>query len=313
MKIIRDLSSLPESCKGAVVALGNFDGVHLGHQAILAHAKEIAQQTGKPFAAMTFSPHPREFFDPKKGKLRIYSFRKKAQFLAACGVDYLFVLPFNERLANTTAQDFVQHMLHEKLAVSHVVTGYNFYFGKDRSGNKDFLRAQAKELGFGFTAHAPVIDKNDHALSSSRIRTALQSGDIKAASAMLGRDYSMTGHVIHGDKRGRKIGFPTANIKPYRLFLPRFGVYAVQVHLPDGHALIGVANLGIRPTFDRHLLFLEVHVVDFSGDLYGQRLEIQFMDFIREEMRFENLSFLQAQIVKDIMQMRVMSKYWRLM
>ena len=299
MRILRDVHSCPLACKGAVIALGNFDGMHLGHQAILAHAKQIAQQTQRPLAAMTFEPHPREFLAPGKPKIRIYPFARKAQLFEDASVGTLFALRFNEAFAKTSAQDFIQQVLHDALAASHVVTGYNFFFGHGRSGDKELLASEGARLGFDFTAHAPVVDEAGEPISSSRIRSALASGDIAGASAQLGRPYVISGHVAHGQKRGRTIGFPTANIRLPQLFLPRFGVYAVRITLEGSTQKYGVANLGIKPSFGGEVPSLETHVFDFSGDIYGTRISVELLDFLRDEQKFPDIATLTAQIEKD--------------
>jgi riboflavin kinase/FMN adenylyltransferase len=298
MQIIRDVSHASSRCKQAVIALGNFDGVHRGHQAILHHAKTIAAERDCPLAAMTFEPHPREFLGSAKDKIRIYPFRRKVQLFKRSGVEHLFALRFNHAFSQMSAQDFVTHILHEQLRAAHIVTGYNFFFGHGRQGDKDFLATQARILGFGYTAHEPVLDDAGQPISSSRIRSSLKEGNTTEAAKQLGRPYAITGHVIHGDKRGSRIGFPTANIHLRDLFLPRFGVYAVRIHT-EKNTWLGVANLGIRPTYALPTPMLEVHLFDFSGDLYGQRLEVELLHFIREEKRFDGLDALTAQIHED--------------
>jgi riboflavin kinase/FMN adenylyltransferase len=299
MRIIRNLSLAPDACKHAVVALGNFDGVHLGHQAILAHAHQLATAQGRPLAAMTFEPHPREFLSGKKERLRIYPFRRKAELLQQAGVDYLFALRFNTAFSQTTAEDFVQQVLHRQLQASHVVTGYNFFFGRGRQGDKDFLTAQANQLGFGYTAHAPVTDAAGETISSSRIRALLQAGNVAQAAKQLGRPYTISNHVTRGDQRGRTLGFPTANLTLSQLFVPHFGVYAVRAHTAEGKTLSAVANLGIRPTYRADAPLLEVHLLDFAGELYGQRLTVELLHFLREEKRFPSKEALQEQLTKD--------------
>lgn len=299
MRIIRDLPPCPPSCRDAVVALGNFDGMHLGHQAIIAHARAIAEEEKRPLAAMTFEPHPREFFSKSAEKLRIYRPRRKYELMRAAGVEFIYAIRFNEALSSTSAEAFISGVLHETLGVRHIVTGYNFFFGKGRTGDKELLARESKRLGFGYSAHAPVVDDAGQPVSSSRIRALLTQGDVASAAQQLGHAYQIAGHVRPGDQRGRQLGFPTANILPGKLFLPRLGVYAVRAKLPDGSTHHGVANLGVRPTFNITQPGLEVHLFDFSGDLYGKRLQVQLLDFIREEQRFSDISALKTQIAAD--------------
>jgi len=299
MRIIRDVSVCPEAAKGAIIALGNFDGVHRGHQAILAHAAHLARAEGRALAALTFEPHPREFFAPTAAPIRIYPFRTKAALFSAAGIEQLFALRFDAKLAATSAQDFVTQVLHNHLQVAHVVSGYNFFFGHKRQGDRHFLAQQAQKLGFGYTALEPVHDHTHEPVSSSRIRALLASGDVSSAADQLGHSYRIGGIVRQGHKRGREMGFPTANLSLRSLFLPRFGVYAVRAHLAGGQTLAGVANLGINPTFGDTAPVLETYLFDFSGDIYGQRLEVELVDFIREESRFADIGTLRNQISKD--------------
>lgn len=299
MRIIRDLSGLPASCQHGVVALGNFDGVHLGHQAILNYARTLARTQHKPLAAMVFEPHPREFFNPAGPKLRIYPIRRKYELLRDAGIETLYALRFNDTLAKTNAAEFVSEILVRALAVDHVVTGYNFLFGHQRSGDKEFLNESAQRHGFQFTAHEPVCDALGTPVSSSRIREFLRAGDTASASTLLGRPYAICGRVRHGDKRGRQLGFPTANILAEGLFLPRFGVYAIAATLADGSRHHGVANLGLRPSFDTQAPRLEAHLFDFNGDLYNQHISVELIAHLRDEQKFSALAELTAQITRD--------------
>jgi riboflavin kinase/FMN adenylyltransferase len=303
MRIVRNFAACPPQFKNAVVALGNFDGVHLGHRAILRHTIATAQSSDAPSAVMTFEPHPREFFNPAGGKLRIYPFRRKVKLLAEAGIDALFLVRFNRKFAAQSAQSFIEGILHENLAVRHVVTGYNFAFGHNREGNTEFLDHTAKKLGMGYSAYPPVHDAQGQAVSSSAIRGHLAAGDMAAASALLGRDYAIEGYVRHGERRGRQLGFPTANIALPRLFKPRFGIYAVRVQV-DGAWLDGVASLGINPTFGVIQPLLEVHIFDTNRDLYGQYLRVEMRHYLREEARFDSLDALRAQMAEDCRQAR---------
>jgi riboflavin kinase / FMN adenylyltransferase len=299
MRIIRDLSACHEEFKGAVMALGNFDGVHLGHQAIFTHCVALARAERRPAAVMTFEPHPREFFSRDHAPMRIYPLRGKAMLIEECGIDALFVARFNKKLASTSAEDFIHHILHDSLRVQHVVTGYNFAFGKARQGNTAFMAQTAEKLGFGFTAHPPVLDAEGTTISSSGIRQLLLEGNVRKASAQLGRPYQISGRVRHGDKRGRTLGFPTANIALGRLLKPKFGIYAVRLAVGRSNTWHnGVASLGIRPNFPTDPL-LEVHCFDVQRDLYGHRVRVELIEFIREEKKFADIEALKAQMAED--------------
>lgn len=300
MQIIRHFNSLPKSCRGATVALGNFDGVHLGHQAILSRVLEIAEANRTRPAVMTFEPHPREFFARGGQKLRLYSLRRKIELLRDAGIEILYLARFNQAFAAMTPESFINDLLYKKLGVRHVVTGYNFAFGSNRQGSTDLLQASAQRWGFGFTACPPVADAKGEAVSSSAIRTALSEGRIRKASGLLGQPYSIEGRVIKGTQRGKSLGFPTANISLNHLFKPRFGIYAVRVAFgSEGTWHDGVASLGIRPTFGAFDPLLEVHVFDMDRGLYGQRARVQFVEFIREEKRFDTAELLQTQMRAD--------------
>jgi riboflavin kinase/FMN adenylyltransferase len=306
MRIIRDFDVCPEGAKNTVMALGNFDGVHLGHQAILRHCVDFAHTENRPAAAMTFEPHPREFFAKIKAQreasgfspIRIYTFRKKARLLKEAGIDYLFVARFNARFAATSSASFIDDVLCAQLQASHVVTGYNFAFGKGRGGDTKALGDAARSRGFGFTAISAVQDAG-HTVSSSAIRESLARGDVAAASAMLGRPYRISGRVRRGQQRGRTLGFPTANLSLSGLFKPRFGVYAVRVEFNDGTCCPGVANLGIKPTFSATEPLLEVHFFDMDRVCYGQMIHVELVQFIRDEQKFAQLEALRAQIAED--------------
>ncbi len=298
MKIIRDLSSCPPEYKGATIALGNFDGVHLGHQAILKRCIDIAKKEGSPAAVMTFEPHPREFFSKGGEKLRIYSFRDKVELLRDGDIEALFVARFNPGFALLSAEDFV-NILHHRLAARHVVTGYNFAFGNNRQGNTEFLAEAAERLGFDFSACLPVDDADGKPISSSAIRGLLAAGDVKKAAGLLGRPYRITGHVQSGEQRGRTLGFPTANLSLKHLFKPRFGIYAARIAIEDGTWHDGVASLGVKPTFGTHEPLLEAHLFDRNDDLYGQRVRVELVDFIREEKYFNSAEALRSEMTED--------------
>ncbi len=297
MIVLRDSSSFPPTYRNAVLALGNFDGLHLGHRAVIGKAATLARETGKPLGIMTFEPHPRRIFQPHLPPLRILPLREKLRELAAMEVSFLRVIRFTKAFSQTTATDFVTRILHDTLHVSHVVTGDDFVFGHNREGTTAILGAMAAKLGFAATACAQ-LDIGGERCSSTRIREALMLGNVELAARLLGRPYSISGHVREGDKRGRTIGFPTANILPAPIFLPRFGVYAVRTQV-NGRPVTGVANLGLRPTFGGTRVRLETHLFDWQGDIYGQRLNIELAHFLRSEQRFDGIEALKTQIVED--------------
>lgn len=298
MRVIRSLQAVSERERGWVVALGNFDGVHLGHQAILAQCRRQAQLLGTQPAVVTFEPHPREYFQPSLKPLRLYRFRQKMKALQACEMQSALILRFNHEMAAKTADDFLALLTHT-LGVRHIITGENFAFGQARQGNAELLAKAADHYGFGYTALPGVKDAGGRIISSSRVRASLAEGDMAQAAGLLGRAYAIEGHVMHGQARGRSIGFPTANIQPGSILLPRFGVYTCRTTLADGRLVSGVANLGVRPTIGATAPQLEMHLFDFNGDLYGRRLSVELLAFLREEQRFESLAALQAQIAQD--------------
>jgi riboflavin kinase / FMN adenylyltransferase len=301
MRIIRDFASCPPEYKGCVVALGNFDGVHIGHQAILKETLSQAKHYGVPAAVMTFEPHPREFFDKERKKLRISSFKHKIACFEKAGIDIMFLVRFNRSFASLSPTDFVGDVLCDHVGARHVVTGYNFAFGKGRMGDIAFLHQEAASREFGYTACAAVGDN----VSSSAIRTLLSQGSVTEVSALLGRPYSIEGTVRHGQKNGRKLGFPTANLSLKNLYVPRYGVYAVRFHVKhESKHYDGVANIGIRPTFNLNEPLLEVHGFDMNQDLYGKHITVEFVKCLRDEQPFENVEMLKSQITKDCEQAR---------
>lgn len=306
MRIYRDVSACPDDAKGAVVALGNFDGVHLGHRAILRECVSIAEALGAKPAVMTFSPHPRAFFSPGAPPLLLQRFSQKMEAFAESGIALAFVARFNARFAALSPEDFVGKVLAGNLKARHVVTGYNFAFGKGRGGDTAFLAREAEKQGMGFTAVAPVT-VGEEAVSSSAIRAHLAKGEVQAAKRLLGRPYVIEGRVIHGDKRGGELGYPTANVALGRLFRPAYGVYAVRVEV-EGQRFGGVANLGIRPMFALEEPLLEVHVFDMAQSLYGRKICVELVDFLREERYFDSLDGLKAQIAADETQARMRLK-----
>ena len=298
-KIIRGLYNLPDPAQGCVATIGNFDGVHLGHQAVLTQLAMKADMLNLPAVVITFEPQPFEYFVPEKAPARLSRFREKVEALRAYSIQKLCVLRFNRQLAEMQAETFIQKLLVEGLNVRYLVVGDDFRFGKDRQGDFALLQQVGKQQGFQVVnMHTFAID--DMRVSSTRIREALQDGDLAVAEKLLGRPYRMSGRVAHGDKRGRKMGYPTANIHLHRAKVPLNGVYAVQLYGIDEEPVNGVANIGVRPTIsgsDKALL--EVHLFDFKRDIYGEHVQVYFLKKLREEQKFASLEQLIEQIHID--------------
>jgi riboflavin kinase/FMN adenylyltransferase len=295
MQVFHDWADLPASAKGAVVAIGNFDGVHLGHQEVIGEAARRARELGAAHAVLTFEPHPRSVFRPDLPPFRLTPFPAKARIVAALGVERLFALPFDLEFAKKTPEIFAREVLAAGLGARHVVTGWNFVFGRRRSGTPERLVALGREHGFGVTIVEPVARAGGEVISATTIREHLQAGDPVAAAKLLGREWSIEGKVEEGDRRGRTIGFPTANIALGDHLRPAPGVYAVEV---EGFGA-GVANLGWRPTVQGRDLRFEVHLFDFAGDLYGRTLQVALVAYLRGEQKFAGLDALKAQIAED--------------
>jgi riboflavin kinase/FMN adenylyltransferase len=290
-------ADLPAQARGASVALGNFDGVHLGHAHLIRAAHSARPDL--PLAVLTFEPHPRELFRPDDPPFRLSLSAERAAALAALGVKVVYELPFSQAFSQLTAERFITDVLAGGLGAAHLACGPDFAFGHRRGGNVALLGVRAEELGVGLTVVPPLCDA-EGPLSSTRIRRALQDGYPERATAELGRPWAIRGVVAHGDKRGRTIGFPTANIALGRHLEPARGVYAVMVRLPDGATCRGVANIGRRPTVnDGTESRLEVHLFDFEADLYGLELSVALHAFLRAEQKFENFAALRAQIGQD--------------
>jgi riboflavin kinase/FMN adenylyltransferase len=302
MRLFRHHTEIPVEARHAVVALGNFDGVHRGHQAVIATAQTKARELGAPSAVLTFEPHPREFFKPGQPSFRLTPLRIKVRQLEAMGLDNLFVLPFGPRLAQMSAEAFVIEVLIEGLAAQHVVVGYDFVFGRERRGNAALLADLGRLHGLGVTSIEAAASDAGEVFSSTKVREHLTSGRPMAATALLGRPWEIEGRVEHGDQRGRQLGFPTANIAIGDYLEPKLGVYAVKAGIDMGAATRwydGVANLGRRPTVGGTRVQLEVHLFDLSADLYGRHLRVAFIDFLRPEKKFAGLPELKAQIAED--------------
>lgn len=287
----------PAQWQGAAVALGNFDGVHRGHQALLDRTVEQAKVLNAPVVALTFEPHPRRFFVPDTGPFRLTLPPAKLRLLEQYGVQAVLAQRFDETFAALSAEAFIDEVLLEGMGARHVVCGYDFTFGARRSGNVEMLRENGRKKGFGVTVLDPVTHEGE-IYSSTRIREALRAGWVSEASELLGHSWEIEGVVELGDQRGRTIGFPTANVALGEHLRPRFGVYAVRV-LVDGQWRSAVANLGRRPTFGKLKENFEVHLFDFTGDLYGKALRVALIEFIRPEMKFGGLDQLKAQIAAD--------------
>ena len=289
MQVIRHIpAALQAPC---VLAIGNFDGIHLGHQALLQKLTQTAQELNLNAAVMTFEPHPREFFAPETAPARLCSLREKLEFFAAAGVERVYICAFNRHFAKITAEDFMRRILRESINVKAVLVGEDFRFGAKRAGSiDDFVQEQFNLISL------PQVDAGGARVSSTRVRQALADGRLDEAALLLGRLYSISGKVVHGAQRGRQLGFPTANVHMRHERPALTGVYAVKL---DG--LHAVANLGVRPTIAGvPKLSLEVHVLDFNADLYDKHVHVEFLHKIRDEMKFDGLDALKAQIAKDV-------------
>jgi riboflavin kinase/FMN adenylyltransferase len=295
--VIRDTTAATAIPKGAVIAMGNFDGVHLGHRAVIAAALQMGRAHGRPALAVTFEPHPRSFFSPNTPQFRLTDEAGKLRLLAGTGLDGAVVMTFNKTRAGTTAQDFIHHDLIERLGISGIAVGYDFHFGKGRVGSPSLLVKEAPRLGIEVDVQAHV-DIDERPVSSSAIRMALAEGQIDDATAMLGGPWFVAGEVIHGEKRGRDLGYPTANIRLDKHCGLKHGIYAVRVGR-GAERLEGVASFGRRPTFDNGAPLLEVFLFDFVGDLYGTVLDVAFIAFIRDEMKFDSVEALVRQMDDD--------------
>jgi riboflavin kinase/FMN adenylyltransferase len=294
--VVRDSAS-DGALQGAVVAMGNFDGVHRGHQAVIAAAQARAKSLGRPAAVLTFEPHPRDFFNPRERLFRLTDEKAKARLLASTGLEGVIVLTFDAALANVSAEDFVAEILVKRFAIAGVVIGFNFHFGKNRLGSPDFLKAQGRAFGFTVDVVAP-FELEGRIVSSGPIRDALAAGQPGEAAILLGFPWFVSGEVIHGDKRGRELGFPTANLALEASCGLRHGVYAVRV-AHGGRRYDGVANFGRRPMFDSGVVLLEVFLFDFAGEIYGQSIDVAFIDWIREEKMFGSIEDLVRAIDED--------------
>lgn len=295
---------VPAHLRGAVVALGNFDGFHLGHQAVIARAVELARSEGRPVIVATFDPHPMRLFHPDAPPFRLTSLDQRERLFGAAGADAMFVFRFDRALASLGAEEFVTRILRDQIGAAGVVTGQDFTYGRDRSGDVAHLRAAGAAIGLLTQAVAPVTTSDGETVSSSRIRTALRAGDCRMATRLLTRPFAIEGVVQHGDKVGRTIGYPTANLDMGKYVRPAYGIYAVRGRLPDGRVIGGAANLGIRPSFDPPKELLEPYFLDFSESLYDQCIEVELIEYLRPEAKFDSLDALVAQMDRDVARAR---------
>ena len=291
-------SAVPAPLRGGIVALGNFDGFHKGHQAVVGRAVSRAHAEGRPALVATFDPHPVRFFAPDVPPFRLTTLDQRERLFAEAGADAMLVFHFNAELASVSAPDFIADYLASRIGAAGVVTGEDFTFGKGRGGNVEVLKLLGQAHRISVDSVSPVNDDGEP-VSSSRIREALQAGDCETATLLLTRPFAIEGEVEHGDKRGRELGYPTANIALGNYLRPRFGVYAVRGRLGDGTIVDGVANLGTRPMFEPPKELLEPYFFDFDGDLYGRRIEVDLVSFIRPEEKFESLDALKIQMARD--------------
>ncbi|MEO1168095.1 MAG: bifunctional riboflavin kinase/FAD synthetase [Pseudomonadota bacterium] len=290
--------TVPDELRGGVIALGNFDGFHRGHQAVAARAVHHAHDDSRPIIIATFDPHPVRHFQPDAPPFRLTTLDQREELFGEAGADAMMVFEFGDELAGTAAESFIEDILLDRFGVAGVVTGNDFVFGKGRRGDVVMLAEFAKERGF-FTEIAAPVNEGEAIVSSSRIRDALKAGDCETATHLLTRPFTIEGTVEHGAKQGRKLGYPTANIRLDSYIRPKYGIYAVRGRLPDGRTLNGAANLGIRPSFDPPTELLEPHFFDFDGDLYGQTIAVEMVSFIRAEAKFDSLDALKAQMAED--------------
>lgn len=302
--LYHSLDDLPPSARGSLLAIGNFDGVHLGHQAVIENARAEADAGNHPLGVMLFNPHPRQFFAPDAPAFRLTRLPTRARLLAGLGVDFTLALPFDTNMANCTADEFIDRILIGVLNISGVSIGHDFHFGKGRQGTPDMLQQRGAAAGFDvFITSAVVQADGQTPYSSSAIRALLRDAKVREAATLMGHDWIIEGTVQHGDKRGRTIGFPTANMELGDYLQPAFGVYAARAEILSGplqgQVHDGVANLGLRPTVGGTAPRLETHLFDFSGDLYDAELGVALTDFIRAEQKFDGIDALKAQIARD--------------
>lgn len=300
LNVLKLNPNLPDAHAGAALTIGNFDGVHRGHQAMLARLRQVARERSLPAAVMTFEPHPREFFTPDQAPTRLTSLREKLELLEAHGVDLVFLCRFGREFASLSADDFISRVLHDQVRAQWVLVGDDFRFGAKRAGDFDLLKASGPRYGFSAETLPSVMVEGTR-VSSTAVREALLAGNMQWVSTLLGRPYSISGRVVHGDKLGKELGFPTANIQMKHNRPPLSGIFAVELCGLDGNCLPGVASLGVRPTVKQDgAPTLEVHVFDFHERIYGAHVRVNFLHKLRDEEKYPTLEALIAQIERDV-------------
>ncbi|MDP2011178.1 MAG: bifunctional riboflavin kinase/FAD synthetase [Phenylobacterium sp.] len=306
MRIVHDWKGLADTDRGAAVALGNFDGVHRGHQQVIALAAKAAGQLKAPLGVISFDPHPRRIFQPDSPSFRLMQPDQQARALAGLGVDISYVLPFTQEFAEMTDREFVVEVLHKGLGVRDVAVGFDISFGKGRTGSPETMARYGEELGFGVSV-AQAVGEGNAKFSSTAVREVLRDGHPELAASILGRPFAIEGVVERGRQLGRTLGYPTANVDLRDYVLPRFGVYATRTRLPDGREIAGVANIGVSPMIDGMTApRLEVWMFDFDEDIYDQVIETDLIAFLRDEARFASMDAMTAQIVADAAQARAL-------
>jgi riboflavin kinase/FMN adenylyltransferase len=304
LKIVHGWKDLPPQERGAAAALGNFDGLHRGHQQVIAEAAKAALALKVPLGVITFDPHPRRLFRPSEPAFRLMTIEQQARVLSGMGVDILYLLPFDFQMASFSDKEFVEQVLVEGLGVKHVAAGFDISFGKGRTGSPEALSAYGDQHGFGVSIAEPVAGRAGDKFSSTSVRDALRDGHPEEASRILGRPFAIEGVVRRGQQLGRQLGFPTANVEIIDYVVPKLGVYATRTRLPDGRVVPGVANLGNNPTTGEVETRLETWLFDFDEDLYGQVIETQLIAFLRPELKFDSIELMVEQIRRDEAQAR---------
>lgn len=304
MRIIRRFSELATPLEQAVVTIGNFDGVHLGHREIFRRVVSLAQETGGTATVLTFVPHPRKLLDPANAPRQINTYAEKERLIEASCIDVLICAPFTRDLAAMPAERFVREILVERIGTRHLVIGYDYAFGRNRQGNSEFLRQKGEEFGFTVETIGPVL-QNEEVYSSTRIREMILAGQVAPVVRLLGRHFNLEGEVVHGAKRGKQLGFPTANLRTDKELLPKPGVYAVKVRRGE-ELLDGVVSIGCNPTFGREGQSLEVHLLDFDRQIYGERLRLYFLERLRDQIQFPDPAQLVQAIGRDVEQARTL-------
>lgn len=300
MKVLNwKISDKKLNIKPSAAVIGNFDGVHRGHLEVLKNAKEFSSKSNLPLSVLTFDPHPREFFSKEKTNFLLQTVLDKAEALSKNNIDYLINLKFDDLLSELSPEQFVEKVLSESLSLKHIFVGKDFKFGKDRAGDINSLKSFGLKYRIGLSS-IKLKNQDGTSISSTKIRNNLKKGKIKEANELLGRPYMISGLVIEGDKRGRQIGFPTANVSLGKLIRPAFGVYAVLIEGIENKVLRGIANIGRRPTVNDRGVLLEVNIFDFNEDIYGKKIFISLIDFIRDEKKFDGIENLKKQIVMDV-------------